>query len=112
MARYAEDRPHLEGQATEVPMLLAWGGMDTTIGPDRITCAIDRLHEDGVSLTVCVDPGADHGGILATKADHVADWIAARTLSSAEPTACADDEQAIVTESGMPASCNPLPPND
>jgi hypothetical protein len=59
-----------------------------------------------------VDPGADHGGILASEADRVADWIAARTLGSAEPTPCADDEQAIVNESGMPASCNPLPPND
>jgi hypothetical protein len=70
------------------------------------------LHADGASLTVCVDPGADHGGIVGSKPDHVADWIAARTLSSPEPTACTDDEQAIVDESGMPATCNPLPPND
>jgi pimeloyl-ACP methyl ester carboxylesterase len=112
MARYAEDRPHLPAPATEVPILLAWGAMDTTIGPDRITCAIDRLRSDDASLTVCVEPGADHGGILATKADHMADWIAARTLSAAEPTACAADEQAIVDQNGMPASCNPLPPND
>jgi pimeloyl-ACP methyl ester carboxylesterase len=112
MARYAEDRPHLSGPATEVPILLAWGDMDTTIGPDRITCAIDRLRSDDAALTVCVDPGADHGGILASKADHMADWIAARTLGVPEPAACADDEEAIVDPRGMPASCNPLPPND
>lgn len=112
MARYAEDRPHIAGTAASVPVLVAWGGMDDTIGPDRITCAIDRLNSDKVPLTVCVDRTANHNSILATKAGHVADWIAARTLGAADPTACDDDATAIETPEGAPAMCNSLPPND
>lgn len=112
MSRYAADRPHLEGSALAVPILLTWGGKDTTIGPDRVSCAIDRLKGDKASLSVCVDPSADHSSILGTKGGYVADWIAARVSDGPEPAACAEDEGAIVGQNGMLATCNALPPND
>ena len=36
-ARYSSDRPHLTGKAATTPILLAYGGKDTTIPPGRTT---------------------------------------------------------------------------
>ena len=111
--RYAADRPHLTGAAASVPQALLWGGADGTIAFDRITCAIDRLRADAVNLeTVCVDPAADHGGIMDSRYEWVFDWIDSKVLGSDAPGDCGDDETAIVDDAGDPAMCNMVPPND
>jgi pimeloyl-ACP methyl ester carboxylesterase len=113
MARYLEDRPHLTGSAARTPIAFLWGGQDTTIAYDRISCALDRLKTDNATLSVvCVEPQADHGGIVKQKADWVADWIAAQTLGEAPPSACTGGEAAIVDPQKRPATCNQVPPND
>ena len=112
LARYAADRPHITGAAAQVPITVLWGEKDTTIPYDRITCAIDRLKQDGVPLTVCVDPTGDHSGVIDHKADYAADVIASKTLGTPAPTPCALDETAIKDPKGMPAMCNMLPPNN
>jgi len=109
MQRYADDRPHITGHAATVPMFIAWGSADTTIPSDRVTCGIERLKTDGITPTICVDPGVDHSDIVGTKADVVADWIAQQTLGGPAPTAC--PSSTITDAMGMPAMCSALPPN-
>ena len=105
-ARYSADRPHLTGQAASTPILLAYGGKDTTIAPGRMQCGLDRLKEDGTKLTVCVDPAQDHGGVVSAKADYVSDWIGNVALGEPAPAACAANEAAITVP------CDTPPPND
>ena len=105
-ARYSADRPHLTGKAKTTPILLAYGGKDDTIPPGRMQCGLDRLKEDGVQLSVCVDPDKDHGGIVSAKADYVSDWIASVALGAPAPSACAANESAITEP------CTTPPPND
>jgi pimeloyl-ACP methyl ester carboxylesterase len=106
VGRYVADRPHLTGKAAQVPILMAYGMKDTTIPPNRMKCALDRLQEDGVKLTVCVDAEQTHGGIVSAKGEYVADWIASVALGGAAPAACAANESAL-TE-----ACATPPPND
>jgi pimeloyl-ACP methyl ester carboxylesterase len=105
-ARYSSDRPHLTGKAASTPILLAYGGKDTTIPPGRMKCALDRLREDNAQLSVCVDPDTDHGGVVSSKADYVSDWIARVALGAPAPAACASGEAAV----SVP--CETPPPND
>jgi alpha-beta hydrolase superfamily lysophospholipase len=105
-ARYSADRPRLTGKAATTPILLAYGGKDTTIPPGRMQCGLDRLKEDGTKLTVCVDPDKDHGGIVSAKSDYVSDWIGSVALGEPAPAACAANEAAITTP------CDTPPPND
>lgn len=105
-ARYSNDRPHLTGKAATTPILLAYGGKDDTIPPGRMKCGLDRLHEDGAQVSVCVDPEQGHGGIVSAKADYVSDWIASVALGAAAPAACAAGESAITVP------CETPPPND
>lgn len=105
-ARYSSDRPHLTGKAAATPILLAYGGKDTTIEPGRMKCAFDRLHEDNAQVSVCVDPEQTHGGIVSAKADYVSDWIANVALGAPAPAACAAGEAAITVP------CDTPPPND
>ncbi len=106
VGRYLADRPNLTGKALETPLFVAYGGKDTTIPPDRMKCAYDRLVEDKAKLTFCADAEQDHGGIVSGKADVVADWIASVALGGAAPAACA------ANESILPAKCATPPPND
>ncbi|GAC1353115.1 MAG: hypothetical protein NVSMB1_23110 [Polyangiales bacterium] len=112
IARYTADRPHLTGKAAAVPILLAYGGKDDTLAPDRMKCVVDRLRKDGANLTVCLDPDTDHGGIVRTKPDFANDWIASKTLGAPAPPACAKDEKGLVDAMGQPISCAQPPPND
>lgn len=109
--RYKDDRPHLTGKAAQTPMLLLYGGKDTTIPPDRMQCALDRLKQDGTKTTVCVEPDATHGSIVDVRSDYVADWVASVTLGGAAPAACPSDEKALVNDAG-PVKCATPPPND
>ncbi len=104
--RYTLDRPRLTGTAATTPILLAYGLKDTTIAPGRMKCALDRLVEDAVNLTTCVEPEANHGTIVSTRGEYVGDWIASVALGAAAPAACATTA-AAVTE-----TCTTPPPND
>lgn len=112
IARYAADRPHLTGSAAQIPILLEYGKMDTTIPPERMACVLDRLHTDAVNLTTCVDPTADHSGVVRNQADYVTDWIASKTLGAEAPAACALGAEAVTEPDGGPAVCATPPPND
>jgi pimeloyl-ACP methyl ester carboxylesterase len=111
-ARYAADRPHLSAQIAKVPELILWGQQDSTIPAARITCAIDRLKADGANLTLCIDPHADHSGIVGTQADRAADFIASQVLGEAAPQPCALHSESDILDGNMPASCATVPPND
>lgn len=104
--RYSSDRPHLVGSAAKTPILLAYGGKDSTIPPERMKCGLDRLAQDGANVTVCYDADKEHGTILSAKADYVADWIASVALGAPAPAACAAGASAITVECATP------PPND
>lgn len=106
LARYSADRPHLTGAAAKTPILLVYGGKDTTIPPERMRCALDRLKEDQTNLSVCYEPTPDHSNIIDARAEHVADWIASITLGGEAPPACAGNESAISV------ACATPPPND
>jgi pimeloyl-ACP methyl ester carboxylesterase len=112
MKRYAEDRPHLTGTAAQTPMLLLYGGKDTTIPPTRMQCALDRLKQDGTKTTVCVEPEATHGSIVDVRSDYVADWVGNVALGGPAPAACPSDEKALVDDKGAPLKCATPPPND
>ena len=112
IARYAADRPHLTGSAAQIPILLEYGANDTTIPPERMACVLDRLGSDQVNLTTCVDPSADHSGVVRNQADYVTDWIASKTLGAQAPAACALGAEAITEPDGGPAVCATPPPND
>jgi hypothetical protein len=95
-----------------VPILILYGGQDTTIPPTREMCAIDRLHGDGTKLTVCVDPTKDHSAVLHGLSSYGNDWIAAQVLGAAAPTACAANETALVDpDAGTQIKCATPPPN-
>ncbi len=112
MKRYIEDRPHLTGDAAKVPMLVVYGGKDTTIPPDRFQCALDRLVQDGIPMTQCFDPNAGHGEVVATQADYVVSWLAAQTLGIDIPVTCPKDEIKLLDNKGNPVKCPSIPPND
>lgn len=110
LARYKADRPSLS--AVKAPVLFMYGAKDTTIPPQRVTCAIDTMEKDGVKPTYCVDPDQDHGGIVRAKSSYVADWIGSVALGETAPAACAKGKEAILATDGKPATCDPIPPND
>lgn len=110
IARYKADRPSLSG--LKAPVLFLYGGKDTTIPPVRVTCAIDKIEKDSITPTYCIEPDADHGGIVRAKASYVADWIGSVTLGETAPAACAKGKDAILGADGKPAKCDPIPPND
>jgi dienelactone hydrolase len=107
IARYVEDRPHITGAAAKVPLLVLYGGMDTTIPPERMKCAVDRLVEDKANMKFCYVAGESHGGILGARADYVADWIASVALGAPAPADCPANESALAA-----TTCATPPPND
>lgn len=104
ISRFAADRPHLTGAAVNVPIMIAYGGMDMAIPADRMACVLDRLDTDKASYSLCLEPSADHVGIVLRRSDYAADWIAARTLGAPEPAPC--DAAFVRPECATP------PPND
>ncbi|MEO6572500.1 MAG: alpha/beta fold hydrolase, partial [Polyangiaceae bacterium] len=96
--RYAADRPHLTGSAAHVPILINYGGQDTTIGPDRMKCVIDRLTTDQANFKVCVDPTANHTGVVRTRADYTNDWIANVALGEKAAEPCALDQSSLTDD--------------
>jgi dienelactone hydrolase len=88
IARFAADRPHLKGAALKVPIEIAYGGSDHSIPPERLACVLDRLEADGAHYGLCIEPSADHPGIVFKRSDYANDWIGALTLGEPEPTPC------------------------
>jgi hypothetical protein len=112
VARYAADRPHLTGNAASSPLLVLYGGEDTTISNGLAACVFDRLTSDKANYKVCFEPTADHGGIVRIRADYVNDWIANLTLGTPAPTPCPDDQSDLVNDAGALVKCETPPPNN
>jgi pimeloyl-ACP methyl ester carboxylesterase len=113
--RYQADRPHLTGKAKSVPIVMLYGAKDTTIPPERVTCAIDRLKKtDQANIKICIEPTADHSTIPALRGSFTSDWIANLTLGGAATTQaeCGVDETTLKDSTGSQVVCNQLPPND
>ncbi len=119
--RFLADRPHLDPQGA--PVMLLFGGGDTTITPPRAQCAIDRVTADlaapGATATmrVCGDPLAIHSGIGdpaglgATRRmmNPALEWLDEKLLGRAAATPC--DPRFV--PAGMPDPvCTTPPPND
>lgn len=89
--RMTTDYPHLDGGAAQVPVLVWYANGDTTLPPDYMQCALNRLGADGVNAKYCYDPTPNaidgvpqgHSASIAHNADYVADWIAQLTLPDA-----------------------------
>jgi len=118
--RMTADWPHLAGAAASVPLLFWYANGDTTITPDDMQCALNRLAADGVSAKYCYDPnpqlgvnGEGHGASVSQNADYVADWIAQQTLPGAgaptEPCQTLAPNEAgapqLIGSDGGPISC-------
>jgi dienelactone hydrolase len=112
IARYAADRPHLTGTAAQIPILIEYGKQDTTIPPERMACVFDRLNTDKAQYTACLDPSADHTGVVLDQADYVTDWIASKALDAGAPPACALNQSALTSADGGAVKCAVPPPND
>lgn len=106
MKRYGDDRPHLTGDATKVPILFVYGLKDTTIPPDRVTCARDRLKADMASVTYCVEPEAKHDTIIDVRSTYSIEWLLSKTSGAPAPAACPKGEM------DFGAECNAVPPNE
>lgn len=107
LGRYAGDRPHLTGAAKTTPLLVLYGGKDTTIPPSRFSCAADRLNTDGAAMTFCYEAEATHQSILDMRSEYVADWIASIALGAPAPAPCA-----VATTTAIGETCASPPPND
>jgi predicted esterase len=107
ITRYLSDRPHLTGAAAEVPVLVEQGGQDQTVTPALGACVLDRMQQDKANYTLCFDPTASHGGVIAFQANYVNQWIAQQALDAGAPdAACQGNHSYIPTDSGAPVACN------
>ncbi len=111
-ARYVGDRPHLTGATAQVPLLVMYGGKDTTIVPERFQCALDRLKTDAAATTFCFDPAAGHSDLPALHGDYAADWIANKTLGLPITATCPSDKIELKDDKGVQVVCASPPPND
>lgn len=113
MSYYKGDRPAISGAAAEVPVLLVYGGKDTTLWPDRFQCVLDKFETDGVNATHCFDPEGGHGNTLVRQADQWIGWVEQQVLGANFQIACPGDEIILINaDSGDPEVCPSIPPND
>jgi predicted esterase len=109
LSRWKEDRPALDDQGA--PILIFYGGMDTSVTPGRAQCARDKFAKDLMATTAtttvkyCYDAATDHRStIRGANADYVNLWIAARAGIGTDPASgCSDFPTGIVCQ---------VPPND
>lgn len=105
LGRYRDDHPVLSGDAAKVPLLLAYGLKDTTISAPRFKCGVEKLQMSENELEFCIDPQANHGGIVLTQSDYVNQWLASKASGAEATLEC--------PSSKPPAdACDPLLPND
>jgi alpha-beta hydrolase superfamily lysophospholipase len=112
MARYRADRPLATGTAQDVPVLVAIGGGDPAIPPDRLACVVDALRRSTRNVAFCFHRTADHGGIMRAHADAVADWIGSVTLGTPRTAQCESDVVDLTDGNGNAATCAVIPPNE
>ncbi|MFO0661594.1 MAG: hypothetical protein U0165_17445 [Polyangiaceae bacterium] len=112
MTRYANDRPHIVGEATQVPLLVVYGDADDWIPAERAMCGFDRLTADGANTEYCIVPGALHDPVVGMRSDYMARWIAARSLAGADPGVCGNGLDTLVDAKWKLVKCASLPPND
>ena len=105
LGRYRDDHPVLTGEAAKVPLLLAYGLKDTTINPSRFKCGVEKLEMSDNELTFCIDPEANHGGIVLTQSDYVNQWLGSRVSGDEVTLEC---PSTAVPKDG----CDGLLPND
>lgn len=121
--RFSADRPAVDPEGA--PMLLWFGGLDTTVTPGFAKCGLDRMRSDmgdaaESKIKVCADPTAIHGGFLGRSdnltggitrraADAADAWLSARLLGTAEPAACPGEE--ALSPDGGALTCQTPPPN-
>ncbi len=94
--RLLADRPPLA--AGGPPVVLWYGGQDTTITPGYARCELDKIAADGATGTAvkaCVDGQATHTGIVGLDIAWVAQWIGARADGDAEPADCAAPDPGV-----------------
>jgi hypothetical protein len=113
LARWKEDRPHLDPNGP--PILIWYGGQDTDVAPGYAECAIQRFASDlrpvgaqvspTTTVSVCYDANSQHGPLAHAHVDYVNAWIAARANLGPEPAASA----CPAFPTGMACS---VPPND
>jgi hypothetical protein len=113
ITRYADDRPHLAGDATHTPVLVVYGDSDEWIPADREVCGFDRLASDGANATVCIVAGATHDGSVNKRAEYVSAWIGERTLGEPPAGPCGPGAEALVAADAGDAAvtCSTPPPN-
>ena len=105
MARYHADHPVLTGNAAKVPILVAYGLKDTRIIPKRFKCGVEKLMQGASPLEFCIDPEANHGGVVLRQSSYVNDWLASKAGGAAPTSSCPSDVP--------PAdACDSLLPND
>jgi len=77
-----------------------------TISAAQFKCVVDKLCMGTNSIEFCIDPNADHSGIVMAQSDYVNEWLASKSNGSAVTSSCPSDEE--------PAdlACDPLLPND
>jgi pimeloyl-ACP methyl ester carboxylesterase len=109
LQRYVEDRPHL---TTKVPVLIEYGTADDIIPPGQMACVTQRLQQDNVAYSFCLNPGIGHEGIMRVGESHAVDWIASKTMGEPAPAACALTDANLVDDAGVAIQCATPPPND
>jgi hypothetical protein len=109
--RFLADRPPIASGGP--PILIWYGGMDTTIAPGFQQCELDKLNRDlaqssgaTTSVSTCLDPDATHTSLPSRDVQFVNQWIGARATGDAEP-GCAP----LPTGDGG-VTCTTPPPND
>ena len=115
LKRFRADRPTID--VAGAPIVIWQGKNDTTIPPERVVCGMDKIKKDiadagaaaKITLTVCGDKDADHGGVVQRNMDWVNTWIGARLRGEKDPS-CAGRE-VLVTAKGDPIVCATPPEN-
>jgi hypothetical protein len=95
----------LTGAAAKVPILLAYGLKDTRIPAQRFKCGVEKLEQSGNSLEFCIDPDANHTGIVLRQSEYVNQWLLGKALGSAPAGKCP-------STTPPPDACDPLNVND
>jgi pimeloyl-ACP methyl ester carboxylesterase len=108
-ARFIADRPPIDPAGP--PIVMWFGGKDTTVSPPYARCAMDKVATDMASggttaITTCADADAVHTGVPARDVAWVTDWIAAQVGGGTAPTCTPPADP-----SAGGATCPKVPPN-
>jgi pimeloyl-ACP methyl ester carboxylesterase len=118
VSRWQQDRPPLNAQSA--PILVWYGGKDTTVKPGWAQCARERFAKDlsspsaTTTIKYCYDANAIHRDIIRGAAsDFVNQWIAARAGIGTDPTPdCTPFPTSWTDPDGTTGTACETPPND